>query len=146
MSRRPEGWKLRKDPRSGIWFIRWRMDGRRFHRSTGEKDERAAWNEVPHVVAAATKRHGRRRGEVYFVQAGDDGPIKIGFAVDFKARFATMRTDSPLDLRLLGRLDGTAQDEKRLHQTFAELRIRGEWFRADPRLLGYIAGACKRAA
>lgn len=42
MARSAEGWRLRRDKRTGIWIVRFRIAGRRFGRSTGERDRRKA--------------------------------------------------------------------------------------------------------
>jgi hypothetical protein len=38
----------------------------------------------------------------------------------------------------LAALPGTPEDEKTLHHSFRKLRIRGEWFRLEEPLLGFI--------
>jgi hypothetical protein len=79
---------------------------------------------------------------VYFVQVecGDSylGPIKIGYANNFKARFQSLRIDNFHDLRILKLINGNMSKEKELHHKFSELRIRGEWFKADKLLTNYI--------
>lgn len=42
MARSAEGWRLRRDERTGVWFVRFRVSTRRVHRSTGERDHRKA--------------------------------------------------------------------------------------------------------
>lgn len=50
MARRPEGWRLHQDPRTKIFFVRWRAGGRRFNRSTGSADRAAAIQRAPQLV------------------------------------------------------------------------------------------------
>lgn len=80
---------------------------------------------------------------VYFVQAecGDSylGPVKIGHAEKFKNRFATMKVANFHELKILKLIKGDRSKEKEIHQKFAGLRIRGEWFRPDQSLLNYIS-------
>lgn len=78
---------------------------------------------------------------VYFIQAGDNGAIKIGVtAGNPLVRMAALQTGCPDTLRLVGYTQGSAQDESDLHQRFAHLRQRGEWFAAEPDLLAFIDG------
>jgi predicted LPLAT superfamily acyltransferase len=65
--------------------------------------------------------------------------IKIGFASDFEAQFASMRTDSPVALVPLLVERGTRKTERRYHSRFAEFRRNGEWFEATRQLLVFIA-------
>lgn len=78
---------------------------------------------------------------VYFVRAGEDGLIKIGeTSVAPRHRLDALKIGSSEDLHLLGVIRPTGPNlEKELHARFAHLRKRGEWFRPDPSLLGYIA-------
>ncbi len=81
-----------------------------------------------------------RSGGVYFVQAGEGGPIKIGVASNVRERLQTLQTGSAVVLRLLGvAYDATAPEEAALHERFAAHRIRGEWFRPAADLLEHVA-------
>jgi hypothetical protein len=78
---------------------------------------------------------------VYFIQAGKAGPIKIGRTVGkVGARMATLQTGSPEPLMLLAAVPGGASVERGIHERFADLRLRGEWFRREPTLLAFIEG------
>lgn len=72
---------------------------------------------------------------VYFIQQGEDGPVKIGYTTSIQNRLASLQTGSPYELKLLGFYEGTIEQEKTLHQLFAEERINGEWFDPTPELL-----------
>jgi hypothetical protein len=74
---------------------------------------------------------------VYFVRQGDY--IKIGVSIDVPARVRGLQTSSPTPLELLAVLPGKEPEEKSLHVRFSHLRASGEWFRAAPELLDYIA-------
>lgn len=78
-------------------------------------------------------------GRVYFIRGGDR--IKIGFSTNPLGRLSTLQKCSPDELKLLGTIEGTEQDERRLHHHFRHLRIRSEWFRDDPELMTYIRSA-----
>jgi len=60
----------------------------------------------------------------YFIQDGNDGPIKIGRAKDPESRCRELQTASPRTLVLLGKMKGN--HEPILHERFASLRVRGE--------------------
>lgn len=79
---------------------------------------------------------------VYFVRAGADGPIKIGFtAGDVLRRIAGLRTACPSELIPLGTIDGDERCERDLHRRFSSARITGEWFSPEPSLVALIATA-----
>lgn len=74
---------------------------------------------------------------VYFVQAGTDGPVKIGKANDVEKRIAELQTGCPHKLELLVTVEcaDALAKESEFHQQFASLRIdRSEWFRWSPAL------------
>jgi predicted nucleic acid-binding Zn ribbon protein len=81
----------------------------------------------------------QKQGSVYFIQAGN-GAIKIGFSKDIEARLADLQVASPVQLRLLGTMNGTKETEKNIQDTFADLRLRGEWFEPARDLLDFLAG------
>lgn len=68
---------------------------------------------------------------VYFIQAGDNGPIKIGIARNPRKRLRQLQTANPERLRLLGTIDGDLEVERRIHSELEDWRLAGEWFRAD---------------
>lgn len=68
---------------------------------------------------------------VYFIEAGDGGPIKIGLSLDVAARLVTLQASNPLPLRLLATMPGDHGIERELHRRFKGERLNGEWFRGD---------------
>lgn len=80
---------------------------------------------------------------IYFVQAGQRGPVKIGYVespnmMDQRLRF--LQTGNPEPLYVVTSLPGDLVRERELHAQFAEGRIRGEWFRWEtPGLQDLIA-------
>ena len=90
-------------------------------------DEYPAWKEQ------------QKRGCVYFIQAGEDGPIKIGFSKDVESRLTDLQVASPEELRLLRTIEGTKEDEAHVHYLFSSYRLRGEWFEPAICLERYIA-------
>lgn len=78
---------------------------------------------------------------VYFVRHGETGPIKIGHtAGNPHSRISTLQTGAPEELLLLVAVPGGAAEEAMLHERFAALRVRGEWFRAESELMSFIEG------
>lgn len=80
----------------------------------------------------------KRRQHVYLVQCdGDEGPIKIGIAVDPNRRLSELRIGCPYPMQLLATIwtDDADMDERRLHSRFHKSRIHGEWFECGPELL-----------
>jgi hypothetical protein len=75
---------------------------------------------------------------VYFVQAGEDGPIKVGWTANPPRRFAVLQSNHYEELRILGTYRGSRADEALLHLELAEHRIRGEWFRPTPEVLAVV--------
>ena len=72
----------------------------------------------------------------YFVQVGDDGPIKIGSTRNLAVRLRTLCAMFPMPLKLLGIMYGDV--EERCHARFSAFRIRGEWFAPSPVVLDFI--------
>ena len=83
------------------------------------------------------KRRRQREARVYFARAGE--LIKIGVANDPARRVKELQTGSGQPIELLGHMAGGPKHERRLHGKFRYIRERGEWFRATPALLRYIA-------
>jgi DNA-binding XRE family transcriptional regulator len=75
---------------------------------------------------------------IYFVQAGENGAIKIGTAKNVESRLGKMRVDCPHPLMLLAVIEGNADYEQRLHKQFKEYGQRGEWFSPSQELLAFI--------
>ena len=54
MARNAEGWTLHRDPRTKTFTVRFRVAGKRCHRSTGETDRAAAQEEAARIVREVT--------------------------------------------------------------------------------------------
>lgn len=81
--------------------------------------------------------------DLYFFEAGDGGPIKIGRSRNVKKRLYAVQTSSPQKVRLLAVLGGEGWNEKVWHSVFRDLRMSGEWFEPDDDLLKAINLAAK---
>lgn len=78
---------------------------------------------------------------VYFILNRAAGAVKIGYSAEPFGRLATHQVSNADDLELLGCVEGGADLEKALHSQFDHLRVRGEWFEADPALMEYVSSA-----
>lgn len=87
-------------------------------------------------AAAKTRPRAPETSTVYFIQESPAGPIKIGKSVNPVARMREFQTHHAATLVLMA----VTRDhvEAALHQRFATLRLRGEWFRAGPELVEFI--------
>ena len=68
---------------------------------------------------------------VYFVlceASPKEKYVKIGFAKDPQARLSAFRTSNPMEMALLGCIEGGRELEKMFHQIFGPLRHGNEWF------------------
>lgn len=92
------------------------------------------WNGRPR--ASRKSRLYRAGGSVYFIRYGE--MIKIGFTLNVAKRVVGLQSGFPSALELVHSIPGTPLDEMYLHKKFSSLKERGEWFRAEPVLLGYI--------
>jgi hypothetical protein len=77
------------------------------------------------------------RSYVYFVGA-ETGLVKIGVSNAPLERITTMQMGSPVILRFLALVEGTAKLERRYHDRFAAHRVRGEWFKRVPEIQAEI--------
>jgi hypothetical protein len=87
-----------------------------------------------------------RDGYAYVIRAGDNGPIKIGKAMDPEARRGELQTGSFLPLTILHVLPGYGQTEKDLQHRLKDSCIGGEWFDgpAIPGFLRWLPGESER--
>lgn len=76
---------------------------------------------------------------IYFIQAGENGPIKIGMALDVYRRLAELQTGHYERLRIIGLIDGERAQEKLTHSALANFRLNKEWFSAAPEVLEFVS-------
>ena len=72
----------------------------------------------------------------YFLQAGAQGPIKIGSTRNLPVRIRTLCAMSPVTLKLLGVMKGDAED--RCHLQLGAFRLHGEWFASSSVVFDFI--------
>jgi hypothetical protein len=75
---------------------------------------------------------------IYFIRAGEAGPIKIGLTRSVPDRLAGLQICTADTLTVLASVQAPKEGERQLHAHFTPERIRGEWFRPSPRLMAYI--------
>lgn len=70
---------------------------------------------------------------VYLIQAGEDGPVLIGGVAERSLRrhLATLQHGNHEALSVREMLDGDERLERRLHVTFEDYRVRGDWYRPE---------------
>lgn len=74
---------------------------------------------------------------IYFISCGDS-LVKIGKATNVANRFHSLQTGSPHELKLLAAIRTEEREEKKLHEHFKEQKERGEWFRVDESIKGFL--------
>lgn len=76
---------------------------------------------------------------IYFIQAGHDGPIKIGVTgSEVSKRLRAIQTTAPHTLSLLGQVPGNRSQESAVHRKLSASLIRGEWFSPTPEVRAFI--------
>jgi hypothetical protein len=81
-------------------------------------------------------------GNLYFIQEGKSGPIKIGWtAGPAEGRRKSGQVFNSRELRIIAELQDYPDSEKTWHQRFAAHHIRGEWFKPAPDLVAAIKHA-----
>ena len=75
---------------------------------------------------------------VYMIRAGENGPVKIGYAEHVALRLVKMQADNHERLTILRIFEGGQTEEAALHLLFADLRLNGEWFGFSRKMLGDV--------
>lgn len=85
-------------------------------------------------------RDKAKPSQLYFIETlCAERHIKIGVAVNVRARMGKMQMDSPYTLRLIKRIEGAAGMEAEIHERFREACLGGEWFERTDALEDFIA-------
>lgn len=76
---------------------------------------------------------------IYFMQATDGGPVKIGYSADVGARLYQLESHYGTRLAVLATAEGGRAEEAELHTRFAHLRFgRTEQFQPAPDLMAFL--------
>jgi hypothetical protein len=77
---------------------------------------------------------------IYFVQAVQGGPIKIGTTENLDVRIKQLESAYRTELAILATKDGSYDEEKAIHDRFSHLRFGyTEQFRPAPELMEFIS-------
>jgi len=79
----------------------------------------------------------KRRSKYVYLMKHSNGFVKIGFSTNPRAREKTLQAEDPR-IEMLGFFAASNDVERKLHQIFADLRVRGEWFRLEERHVDWI--------
>ena len=82
------------------------------------------------------------RKMIYFIQMGDDGPIKIGTTEHIHERMEKLQVANPYKLKILWVYNGRSYDEAGLHKKYDMYNIRGEWFWPVKEILEFRSTHC----
>lgn len=77
---------------------------------------------------------------IYFIQDGEDGPIKIGYTADVANRIRDLSTSTHRRLRVLLVISGEPEQEAQLHDRFYFAHKKREWFWPVKELVEFING------
>lgn len=106
-----------------------------------ENDHQQASEEAARKISGATggaisiKQIRTRQHEprVYFVEAGENGPIKVGVVyADMRQRMNEIQICCPQPIRILGTTPGGYGLEAAIKHELRAYRIHGEWFERHP--------------
>ena len=75
---------------------------------------------------------------IYFIQEGDNGPIKIGKAVSVERRLKTLQISHHKELNILQVIPGGAERENKIQKDLMKFKITGEWFKPAPEVFEYM--------
>jgi hypothetical protein len=78
---------------------------------------------------------------IYFIEAVGLDRVKIGYTSgeSVERRLLALKTASPVPLKVVGVIEGTQKQERRLHRKYAAHRVCGEWFTVTGELKAYLA-------
>jgi hypothetical protein len=69
---------------------------------------------------------------IYFLQATDGGPIKIGCSMNPNLRSRSLAGLFPYSVEILAQIEGGFAQESFLHHCFRPIAVSQEWFRSIP--------------
>lgn len=100
-----------------------------------------AWAFEHGEKAKQRARAAKHRTKVYFAHAPSNGLVKIGKTTELRKRLIRLRSQSPVEVVILGTCDGTKGAEAKLHEIAAGRRRHGEWFSFTPEEVELIRAA-----
>ena len=64
--------------------------------------------------------------------------VKIGWSSAPALRVSKVRSDTPADVRLVGFVESTVEQEREIHGLLAPFRVFGEWFRLEGAVVAFV--------
>jgi hypothetical protein len=114
------------------------MSFNRYFREKADKEKRELEKKMDERVKADEQSRLKAEEEsCLYLMRHSNGLTKIGRSVKPKAREKTLQAEDPR-LRMIFCVNSIGVYEKRLHQIFADLRKRGEWFDLDDHHVEWI--------
>lgn len=80
-------------------------------------------------------------GVIYFLQESETKRVKIGHtrsANSLYERFKTLQAGNSQELKIIGLAEGSSKEERYLHESFDQHRVRGEFFELHTDIESYI--------
>lgn len=84
----------------------------------------------PSTSRPKPKKNPEEECFIYLMQDSRNGYHKIGFSVEPQTRERTLQSEVP-SIKMIAAWKGKAKEERLLHERFASLRVRGEWFNLE---------------
>jgi hypothetical protein len=103
-----------------------------------ESDEYQWYDEAGEPAPKGSSRHAG----VYFLYDPQENALKVGTACNINQRLCTLEVGNPRDLTFIGWIPGGLEEERKVHQSMPEQRIRGEWYRMTPEILAMVRSVC----
>ncbi len=75
---------------------------------------------------------------IYFIQAGDDGPIKIGQSANPQSWLRKHLDCHYEELRIIQQIEGGIKQRNTIERALQEYSIRGDWYAPSPEVFGFI--------
>lgn len=124
----------------GAWAVSYYEDGKRCRASLGTDDLDEARRRFAVWRKAERNTSFKRPSIIYFIRCNaPQAFIKIGIARELANRLSMLQIGCPYDIDVVATMPGNRAAEAALHERFAHLRERGEWFREAPDLLDFVA-------
>jgi len=82
----------------------------------------------------------KKSSKVYFIKDLSSGRVKIGKAINPLSRLKALQVGSSNELKIIKTITGGIYLEQILHKYFKHLHIRGEWFKPDYEMKGFLLG------
>ncbi len=95
-----------------------------------DRERRAQEREAERFEQRSIVPERKKNTYLYVMIDKRTGYYKIGRSKDPSYREKTLQSDAP-DIELLFHYEAYTNQEKELHQKYAEKRVRGEWFQLD---------------